>query len=81
MDNQHRGGHLDGAWTMPQTQFFGGLTGGRICCTVMCILALESFYRYQPYLARHDVRSRVDDAGEDAKKKRVVPGKKKKKKK
>ena len=64
---------------MSQSQFFGGLTGGRIYCTVMCILALESFYQYQPYLARHDVRSRVDKAGGDAKKKSVVPGKKKKK--
>ncbi|MCZ6787644.1 MAG: hypothetical protein O7E54_10835 [Planctomycetota bacterium] len=78
LDNQKRGGHLDGAWTMPQTQYFGGLTGGRIYCTVMCILTLESFYRYQPYLARHDVRSRVAEAEEDGKKKKVVPGLKKK---
>ena len=43
IENQYRSGHLAGSWSMPQTQFFGGLTGGRIYCTVMCVLALESF--------------------------------------
>ena len=35
-----------------------------IYCTAMSILTLESFYRYQPYLARHDVRSRIDETGD-----------------
>ena len=74
VDNQHRSGHLKGAWSMPQSQFFGGLTGGRIYCTVMCILSLESYYRYAPYLARFDVRSRIrEQAAERAKEDIPVP--------
>ena len=61
LDNQHTEGHRTGSWSMPKEQFFGGLTGGRIYCTAMCILTLESFYRYQPYLARHSTRGAKED--------------------
>jgi len=64
IDNQKRSGHEKGCWPMPREQFVAGLTGGRIYCTAMSILTLESFYRYQPYLARHDVRSRIDETGD-----------------
>ena len=42
---------------MPKKQFFGGLTGGTIYATCMAVLTLETFYRYQPYLARAPLRA------------------------
>jgi hypothetical protein len=62
--NQHTRGHLAGSWTMPKEQFFGGLTGGPMYCTAMCILTLETFYRYQPYLARAPLRARDEEGKE-----------------
>ncbi len=54
--NQNRTGHLRGSWTTPRGEFFAGLNGGRMFCTAMCIMTLETFYRYQPYLSRHSTR-------------------------
>lgn len=53
-----------GSWEMPRAQFVAGLTGGTVYCTAMAILTLETFYRHQPYLARHDLRSREDPEAE-----------------
>lgn len=64
--NQQKEGHREGSWLMPKSQFFAGLTGGDMYCTTMAILTLETFYRYQPYLARAPVRADTDgDAQED----------------
>ena len=56
--NQQLSGCQFGSWKMPRRQqFVGGLTGGTVYCTAMSILTLETFYRYQPYLARFKLRS------------------------
>ena len=58
--HQHRSGCRHGCWEMPRGQLVAGLTGGTVYCTAMACLTLESFYRYQPYLARFDLRSREE---------------------
>jgi hypothetical protein len=58
--HQHRAGCKHGSWEMPRGQLVAGLTGGSVYCTAMAILTLESFYRYQPYLARFELRSREE---------------------
>jgi HEAT repeat protein len=58
--NQQLSGCAHGSWEMPPGQFVAGLTGGTVYCTCMAILTLETFYRYQPYLARFDLRSREE---------------------
>ena len=52
--HQRAAGCQDGSWEIPSGQFLKGMNGGggTAYCTPMAILALESFYRYQPYLAR-----------------------------
>jgi hypothetical protein len=73
MNNQEAKGHLRGSWKMPREQYFSGLTGGPMYCTAMCILTLETFYRFQPYLARAPLRGSKqpekppDDPPEDPK--------------
>ncbi|MHC4471357.1 MAG: HEAT repeat domain-containing protein [Planctomycetota bacterium] len=56
INHQEQKGHLRGSWKMPREQYFSGLTGGPMYCTAMCILTLETFYRYQPYLTRAKIR-------------------------
>jgi len=60
LKHQELAGCAHGSWKMPPGQFVAGLTGGTVYCTCMAILTLETFYRYQPYLARFDLRSRED---------------------
>jgi len=60
LKNQQLSGCMHGSWLMPRGQLVAGLTGGTVYCTAMSILTLETFYRYQPYLARHELRSRED---------------------
>jgi len=67
--NQQLGGCRHGSWEMPRGQLAAGLTGGTVYTTAMAILTLESFYRYQPYLARFDLRSREAIHTDDDKKK------------
>lgn len=58
--NQKVKGCCHGSWEAPRSDLATGLTGGTVYYTAMAILTLETFYRYQPYLARHDLRSRED---------------------
>jgi hypothetical protein len=64
IEHQLLSGCRFGSWEMPRAQFFGGLTGGTVYCTSMAILTLETFYRHQPYLARHELRSRENPEAE-----------------
>jgi len=61
LPNQRLAGCELGSWRMPKKQYFGGLTGGTVYATCMAILTLETFYRYQPYLARAPLRSRTEE--------------------
>jgi hypothetical protein len=83
LPNQKLAGCELGSWRMPKKQFFGGLTGGTVYATCMAILTLETFYRYQPYLARAPLRSQSKEEAEakrkekeqaDAKRGPVKPG-------
>jgi hypothetical protein len=65
--HQKRSGCQLGSWEMPREQFVAGLTGGTVYCTSMAILTLETFYRYQPYLSRFDIRSREPAEGDEGK--------------
>jgi HEAT repeat protein len=58
--NQKVKGCNHGSWEAPRSDLATGLTGGTVYYTAMAILTLETFYRYQPYLARHELRSRED---------------------
>ena len=58
--NQQLGGCAFGSWESPPGDFVAGLTGGTVYCTSLAILTLETFYRYQPYLSRFELRSRED---------------------
>jgi hypothetical protein len=58
--NQQLGGCRYGSWKSPPGDFVAGLTGGTVYCTSLAILTLETFYRYQPYLSRFELRSRED---------------------
>ncbi len=58
--NQQLGGCAFGSWKTPPGDFVAGLTGGTVYCTSLAILTLETFYRYQPYLSRFELRSRED---------------------
>jgi hypothetical protein len=49
-----------GSWKAPPGDLAGGLTGGTVYCTALAILTLETFYRYQPYLARFDLRAKEE---------------------
>jgi hypothetical protein len=64
--NQQLAGCRFGSWKTPPGDFVAGLTGGTVYCTAMAILTLETFYRYQPYLARFDLRSRDDPEEKEA---------------
>ena len=61
--HQLRDGCQVGSWQMPSWHYFTPGGGGTVYCTAMAILALESFYRYQPYLARFDARARPEGEG------------------
>jgi hypothetical protein len=65
--HQNKVGHLRGSWTTPRGELAGGLNGGRMFCTAMGIMTLETFYRYAPYLSRHSTRGTDKDerAGKD----------------
>ena len=54
-----------GSWRMPSSQYLSGMEGGggTVYATVMAILSLESFYRYQPYLSRSGTLS-ADSKGD-----------------
>jgi hypothetical protein len=76
LPNQKKSGCEFGSWPMPKKQFFGGLTGGTVYSTCMAILTLETFYRYQPYLARAPLRSRTKEEAEASRKKKEEEDKK-----
>jgi hypothetical protein len=61
--NQNKEGHLRGSWSTPRGELEAGLNGGRMFCTAMGILTLETFYRYPPYLSRHSTRGTSPDDG------------------
>ena len=54
--NQRRDGCQLGSWRVSGKAF----NVGTVYYTAMATLTLETFYRYQPYLARHDIRSRKE---------------------
>jgi hypothetical protein len=62
--HQNKDGHLRGSWTTPRGEMMGGLNGGRMFCTAMAIMTLETFYRYPPYLSRHSTRGTSKDERE-----------------
>ncbi len=78
--NQQRSGCEHGSWKMPKAQFVSGLTGGTIYSTCMAILTLETFYRYQPYLSRFELRGSTEveepEKGKDDKKEKAKDPKK-----
>ena len=76
LPNQKLSGCELGSWRMPKKQFFGGLTGGTVYATCMAILTLETFYRYQPYLARLPLRSQTEEEAEAARKEKEKADKK-----
>lgn len=52
LKHQRTTGCTDGAWVTPSNETGEWSDGGSVYCTSMAVLALESFYRYLPYLAR-----------------------------
>ncbi len=55
-ENQIRVGHGRGSWTTPKSEAGLAESGGRVFTTTMAILALETVYRFQPYLERRPLR-------------------------
>ncbi len=46
LPHQDLDGHVFGSWK-PERSWVG-VTGGRVCSTALCVLTLETYYRYEP---------------------------------